>query len=344
MIKVGFITAPLNSGHSVRGVGFYTRNLLTELLVQGEKQGFKINPIHSASSGFDLIHYPNFDLFTNSLPYKKVAKTIVTIHDVIPLEYPNIYPPGIKGYINLQLQKFSLKSVAGVITDSYASVNSVHKYLGTPNDRIKLIYLAASDKFRPRSVSDSLVQKYRLPKIFVLYVGDINWNKNIPSLVKACLFLKLDLVMVGKQSSRLDELDISHPELKHVGELKKLVTSPLIHRIGFVPDDDLVGIYNLATIYCQPSFVEGFGLPVLEAMSCGTPVVCSNTSSLPEIAGDAAEYFDPQVETGLQQSLTRVINDPNLQKQLSNNGLIQAKKFSWKETANNTLLAYKNFI
>ena len=128
MIKVGFITTPLASGHAIRGVGFYTQNLLQSLKSQAGKLGFEIHQISSPSSGFDLIHYPFFDLFIHTLPIRKSAKTIVTIHDVIPLEFPKQYPPGNKGTINQQLQKLALNNSNGVITDSYASVNSIHLY------------------------------------------------------------------------------------------------------------------------------------------------------------------------------------------------------------------------
>jgi glycosyltransferase involved in cell wall biosynthesis len=344
MIKVGFITTPLVSGHAIRGVGFYTQNLLQSLESQAGKFGFNIHQISSPSSGYDLIHYPFYDLFTHTLPIRKSTKTIVTVHDVIPLEFPNQYPPGIKGKLNQQLQNIALTNTIGVITDSYASVNSIHHYLGVSHSKIKLVYLAASEVFKPIKPNTSIIKKYNLPKKFVLYVGDVNWNKNLPTLIKACISQNIHLVLVGKQSALVETLDTTHPELRHIEEVKSLFTSTLIQRLGFVSSEDLAAIYNLATVYCQPSFAEGFGLPVLEAMACGTPVICSRSHSLPEIAGDAAVYFDPNSEQDLSTALNEVFNNLVLQKQLSQKGLLQAGKFSWDQTAVNTLLAYQNLL
>ncbi len=344
MIKVGFITTPLSGAHAVRGVGFYTRLLLSHLHALASRYDVALTEISVPSPDFDLIHYPFFDLFYHTLPFTKAARTIVTIHDVIPLEFPDHYPPGLRGRLNLKQQKLSLRSVSGVFTDSYASVKSIHKYLGVPRDRIKLIYLAASEIYRPQKVSAVVSQKYSLPQKFALFVGDINWNKNLPALVQSCLTLGVDLVIVGKQAAQVDALDLSHPELRHIARLRQLFSSPLIHRPGFVPDADLVEIYNAAAVYCQPSFAEGFGIPIVEAMACGTPVVCSDTSSMPEIAGEAAVYFSPSDPEALQKSLFRVLSDAPLRRRLSRLGLVQARKFSWRQTAAATLQAYQNSL
>jgi glycosyltransferase involved in cell wall biosynthesis len=347
MIKVGFITTPLNSAHAIRGVGFYTKHLLSHLHALADTEGFSIQEISALQSGFDLIHYPYFDPFIHSLPFTKSASTIVTIHDLIPLEFPDHYPPGVRGLINLTLQRFSLANILGVITDSAASAASIHKYFKIPPAKIKIVYLAASEIYQPlKSVSKlkSLSQKYHLPEKFVLYVGDINWNKNISTLIKSCISSNLPLVIVGKQAGLIESMNSLHPELRHLNELKSLFNSKLIHRLGFVPDEDLVGIYNLATVYCQPSFAEGFGLPVLEAMACGTPVVCSHSHSLPEIAGNAAVYFAPSDTSALSQTLSKIISDSAYHQSLSHAGLLQSQKFSWDKTAQNTLLAYKNLL
>jgi glycosyltransferase involved in cell wall biosynthesis len=344
MKKVGFITSPLTSGNAVRGVGFYAKHLLNKLILNAKDYGFEIHPTVSPSLNYDLVHYPFFDPFIHSLPIYKITKTIITIHDIIPLEYPQNYPTGFKGRLSLELQKLSLNNISGVITDSFTSVNSIHKYLGIPDYKIKLVYLAAADTYKRIKVSPLVIKKYSLPKRFVLYVGDVNWNKNLPRLIKSCLSLNIDLVLVGKQLALIETLNTNHPELEHLKDIKYLLSSPLIHRLGFVPEDDLAHIYNLATLYCQPSYAEGFGLPVLEAMSCGTPVVCSNSHSLPEIAENAVNYFNPENQLDLTSKLADVLNNSHLQKQLSQKGLLQSTKFTWDQTAKNTLQAYKNFL
>src|SRR3989344_4856083 len=335
MTRVGFITTPLTSGDAVRGVGFYTKNLLAHLKSQAHKFNLEITELTDLSTlndvHVDLLHYPYFHPFFPTLPIFKPCKTIVTIHDLIPLEFPQAYPPGVRGWLNLQRQKIALSSIAAVITDSQASVQSIHNYLGVPSSKLKLIYLAASRHFQPITDKKKLItiqKKYGLPSKFVLYVGDVNYNKNIPGLVTACQIAGLPLVIVGKQAANLDYLDLSHPELAHL----KAISLSRILRLGFVSDADLVAIYNLAHVYCQPSFAEGFGLPVLEALACGTPVACANTHSLPEIAGEAATYFDPCDVNDIARALTQAT---------SKNGPAQASKFTWAKTATETLMVYQ---
>ena len=188
MTQVGFVTTPLLSGHSVRGVGFYTQRLLSHILPLAPNFGFEVVEIKSLDQSeqlgqLEIIHYPYFDLFQHTLPIMKKIKTVVTIHDVIPLEFPDHYPPGLKGWANLQLQRLALSGVEGVITDSYASVHAIRQYLQVPHEKIKLIYLAADEKFKKISKPKN---NHNLPKKFVLYVGDINYNKNIPNLISAC--------------------------------------------------------------------------------------------------------------------------------------------------------------
>lgn len=328
MIKVGFVTKPLTDSNAQRGVGFYAQRLLASLKSQASNHNIEI--IESKNNWdlrfgiCDLIHYPFFDLFYHTLPIFKNVPTVVTIHDVIPLEFPDHYPLGLRGWFNLQLQKLALSGVERIITDSYASVKSIHKYLEIPHDKLKLVYLAADKKFKSIKANN----KYKLPAKFVLYVGDVNWNKNIPNLVKACEQVNYPLVIVGKQAAEVEKLDLNHAELRHL----RAVNLSAVRRLGFVSDEDLVHIYNLATVYCQPSLSEGFGLPVLEALACGTPVACSNTSSLPEIAGANAAYFDPLDVKSISQAIIKV--RPPAAK----------PTFSWEKTAHQTLMVYMEIL
>lgn len=332
MKHVGFVTSPLSSGHAVRGVGFYTARLLRELKRQSSKFKIEIVEITDnrqlSTDNLDIVHYPYFDLFWHTLPIFKKTKTIVTIHDVIPLEFPEHYPLGLRGWFNLQLQKLALSEIEGVITVSYHCIKTIHKYLSVPHAKLKLIYEAADPIFRKIPKPKN---KFDLPKKFTLYVGDINYNKNIPNLVKACKLTKLPLVIVGRQAAELETLNLSHPELRHLQGL----SSQNVRRLGFVSDADLVDIYNLATVYCQPSYAEGFGLPVLEAMACGTAVACSQASSLPEVAGEAAVYFDPY---NIQEMASALV------KATPKGGQVQAQKFSWARTASQTLDVYQQLI
>ena len=344
MIKVGFVTTPLTGGHAARGIGFYTRNLLAGLKSQARQSQFEIleidNCLEIVNCKLDILHYPFFDLFYSTLPWRHPTKVVVTIHDVIPLEFPDHYPPGLRGWFNLQRQKLALAGVDRVLAYSEASVRGIHKFLGVPHAKIRLVYLAAASRFRPVTNRKHLVavaKKYHLPDRFVLYVGDINYNKNLSSMVRACRLLKTSLVIVGKHAAEIASLDLSHPELSHLKDLD--LDSTL--RLGFVSDADLVAIYNLATICCLPSFAEGFGLSVLEAMACGTPVACSATYSLPEIAGEAAVYFDPYNTDDVTRVLKSLLSDPVLCRRLAQAGPIQAARFSWAATAEGTLQVYR---
>lgn len=349
MKKVGFITSPLSSGHAVRGVGFYTKYLLEHLKPLASEYGMEIIEIPGHElrttypSYYELIHYPFFDLFSHTLPIFNTLPSVVTIHDVVPLEYPDIYRVGFRSALNLFLQKTALTRVRKIITDSVASKTYISQLLSVPANKIVPIHLAAGNDFHPvRSVKvlSSIRSKYHLPDKFVLYVGDINWNKNLTTLVAACIDRKLPLVLVGKHIPEIKNLNFNHPELAHLRELSGLLSDPHVFTLGFVPSKDMSAIYSLATVYCQPSFAEGFGLPILEAFACGTPVVCSRTHSLPEIGGDAPIYFDPYNVQDLSDKLMLVWQDHELCKSLSFKGLQQVTKFSWDKTAQETLQVY----
>jgi len=352
-MKVAINTSPLKNENRYRGIGIYTEQLVKSLGLLSASDFFcRLVEDKTIIEDDDLIHYPFFDPFFLTLPLKKAKPTVVTIHDVIPLIFPEYYPPGIKGSLKLQIQKFSLKSVKAVITDSENSKRDIVKYLNYPQEKIYVVPLAPSQVFKPitnQRTLDNLKKKYQLPENFILYVGDVNYNKNIPGLIKA--FAKFDkvnkadknnkekisLVLVGK--AFVDE------KLAENKEIKKLINSlkldKKVIRLGWLPDKDLVALYNLASVYCQPSFYEGFGLPVLEAMACGCPVVAANVSSLPEICGQAAimveaNDIDDMIK-GLAEALRR-------KEELREKGFQQVKKFNWQKTAQKTYEVYQKVV
>jgi glycosyltransferase involved in cell wall biosynthesis len=325
-IKVGFVTKSLTDGNAQRGVGFYAKRLLP--VIKDQCSMFNIEIFEDKYDDVDIVHYPYFDLFYHTLPVFRKTKTVVTVHDVIPLEFPEVYKQGLKAKLNLYLQKLALSGVEGVITDSFYSLKNIRKYLNIPNEKLKPVYLAADEIFKPKKVT----KKYNLPKEFVLYVGDINYNKNIPGLIEACKLTKLPLVMVGRQAKEIENMDLNHPELAHLKSLD--LDYPL--RLGFVADEDLVDIYNLASVYCQASFSEGFGLNPLEALACGTPVASSNRGSLPEVLGDNAVYFDPTDTKAISQAIMEAQKTP------ARNAFSIADAGGWDKTAKETLQVYKS--
>lgn len=357
-IKIAIDISPLKTSHASRGIGFYTKNLVEVLERESKGSGgreLKIIPLDFSNQQlainnqqFNLLHYPYFDLFFRTLPLRKHSKIVVTIHDVTPLVFPEHYPPGIKGWINFQIQKFSLGKVDAVITDSENSRDDIVKYLGYPREKIHVIYLAPGENFKKLETGPSaegwkqeIEKKYNLPEKFVLYVGDVNWNKNILGLSEACKKIKTSFVIVGKQAKE-EKFDRNHIENQPLVQLiEQYGNDPNILRLGFVEDENLVKLYNLATVYCQPSFYEGFGLPVLEAMACGCPVVAAKTSSLPEICGDAALMINPYDTNDLANGLSQILENAGIARSLTNKGLKQVKKFSWEKTAKRTLSVYK---
>jgi glycosyltransferase involved in cell wall biosynthesis len=369
-MKVAVDSGPLKSGHRVRGVGFYTKELTQELQNQGTKR-LKIDIVDFEKvdlGKFDVLHYPYFNPFFLTLPrnrFKLTQKIIVTIHDLTPLIYPKQYPPGLKGTFRYLIQKNAARKADAIITDSEASKKDIVRFLGVPSGKIFPIHLAPASHFRKiKNVNklQNVKRKYKLPSEFVLYVGDVNYNKNIPTLAKACKVIKRPLVIVGKQAAEVNGrgmgLDIlqgprdwirylfgrPHPELAHYEKLSKLFRSSKILKLGFVDDKDLVGIYNLATVYCQPSFYEGFGLPVLEAMACGTPVVISRTQALVEVSDKAALIANPNDAKDMADKIKSILMNRRTDELLREKGLEHVKKFTWEKTARETLKVYKSVI
>src|SRR3989344_4912294 len=291
-MKVAIDTSPLISGHESRGIGAYTKNLVEEFKKGKWDFDFVFFENGNYPSDVDLVHYPYFDLYFNTLPLKAYKPRIVTIHDVIPLVFPEHYPAGIKGRINFFFQKKTLKNVDTVICDSETSKEDIVNKLSVPKAKIHVIYLAPSDKFRPidnPSLLSVVAKKYKLPKKFALYVGDVNWHKNIENMLKAVKIANVDLVMVGKA---LDEDNLSQTgEINNL--IKKLNLKNNIVKTGFVEESELAAIYNLAKVTLLPSFYEGFGLPIVESMACGIPVVASNVASISEIAKGNLLFCDP---------------------------------------------------
>lgn len=344
-MKIAIDVSPLQSGHKIRGVGFYLTRLkkALETYYPDNTYNFFIGKVPHTS---DVVHIPYFDPFFLSLPFTKPKNTIVTVHDLTPLVFPDLFPVGLKGRVKWEVQKQSLRRCAHIITDSEASKKDIIRLTGIESKKIYVVYLAAGEEFRQIENSKlkikNLQEKYKLPEKFALYVGDVTPNKNLLSLVDAIIDTKIPLVMVGKA---LTDTTYDHTNPWNRDQVlvqEKIKKYPeLFHTVGFVETEDLVLLYNVAILSVVPSIYEGFGLPVLEAMQCGCPVVTTRGGSLPEVAGDAAEIADGFDSESLSISLKKVWTDKNLQHTLKEKGTIQAKKFSWKKTAEETIKIYE---
>ncbi len=343
-MKIAIDISPLKTGHKVRGIGSYTQKL-TEELKRGDYEAkfeFFSNP--AAPPPADVIHYPYFDLFFHTLPTKTSTSRVVTIHDVIPLVFPNYFPAAIRGYINLFFQKRALKNTSYVICDSHASKKDICDKLSFPADRVKVIYLAAGKNFKPINNAELLEKvrlKYKLPKNFVLFVGDVNWNKNLENLIKAIKISDINLVMVG--ASLVDTSLIQVRDLSKL--INKLNLENKVFITGFIKESDLISLYNLAQATIQPSYYEGFGLPVIESMSCGTPVVCSNTSSLLEIAKNHAFLCEPSDPNDIAINIKKPLELTKSQRSTLSKKLTDyASGFTWKKVADQTVRVYESLL
>ena len=329
-IKIGFVSSPLNNQNKVRGVGYYTKKLYENL---SKIKTLEVNLIKNWNlkiENYDLIHYPFFDPFNLTLKIFK-QPTVVTVHDLIPLQFKKHFPAGFKGNLKWLIQLYHLRRAAAIITVSQYSKKIIHQITHIPLNKIFVTYLAADSTFKPinnKSYLQAIKAKYHLPDKFVLFVGDINWNKNIPSLVKICQHLNYPLVIAG--SAAVQKNVPIHPWTKDLLWLQQQ-KYPL--KLGFVPETELPALFNLATIYCQPSYAEGFGLPPLQAMACGCPVICRMATSLPEVVGSAALPFSID-------SFQKFWQEKKIREKYIKLGLDQAKNFAWEKTARATMEVY----
>jgi len=274
----------------------------------------------------DLFHATSF-----VLPLLQNCRTVVTIHDLIHLVFPEHY--GLKQAIYFKLLQNALNRVDLIVADSAATKSDLLRFYGLQPERIRVVHLAAGQGFRP--LADAAVRGYRqdkgLPERFILFVGGRKKHKNFRLLLEAWAKLAqkggvaIPLVVTGGP----DEL---------TGEYSRLGQ---IICLGAVQGAELPYLYNAATLFVFPSLYEGFGLPPLEAMACGTPVITTDVSSLPEVVGQAGLLVPPDDVDALAKAIESVLEDESLAARLSLAGLEQAKKFSWERCARQTLAIYK---
>lgn len=341
-LRVAYGSLPSDSGHEVRGIGAYTRSLFEQLNKRPDIEVQEFSDISKVLFA-DVAHYPFFDLFERTLPFKHPFPTLVTVYDVTPLIFPEHYPPGIRGSINNHWQKLAIKGVHGVITISQSAKEDIVKYLNIDPEKVYPIHLSASNKFKPikdTTEIEQVKQKYKLPKQYAVYVGNVNWNKNLLNLTQASLDAGVDLVLIGKSFEVKDNLD--HPELESYKEFLRLYgQSKNIHILGYIQEEELVILMNGAKLMLFPSFAEGFGLPILEAQSCGIPVITSNISSMPEVAGDSALLVDPYSVESISKAIKEILNNKKISDNLIEKGFENIKQFSWEKTAAETVKVYE---
>ena len=352
------------------GIGTYTRNLLRHLaridrdteyvllchqpdLGIGAQLGTNFRTVLEPSPNYSireqihlpwLLHRERPDVFHAPhyvMPPAVSCRSLVTIHDCIHLAFPQ-YLPSRAAYVYARASMWSAAHRSRrILTVSEASKRDIIRFLNVPPEKIVVVYNAIDEPFRVTPSEEAIARvrkRYQLDHRFVLYVGNIKPHKNLVRLIEAfdrlrkCGFDELTLLIIGDEISKLPAL-------------RRAVHSHKLHRhvrfLGYLPDDTLAILYRLAAVFVFPSLSEGFGLPPIEAMACGAPVVTSNVSSLPEVTGGAAVLVDPYDIESIADGIARVLSDPVLREELRVKGIARALEFSWERSVSRTREIYQ---
>lgn len=289
-----------------------------------------VAPIVSARANLDVLFCP-----VNVVPLASLVPSVVTVHDVAFLAYPAAFHATKRRYLTA-MTRLSVRRARHIIAVSAHTRDDLVHHFGVRPERVTVIPNAADERYRPANTANDITRfktANNLPDRFILFVGTLEPRKNLRRLIEAFALLSGDdpdvkLVIVGASGWLTSDLA---PHVQSRGLSDHVIFT------GYVSDEDLPRWYQAATVFCYPSLYEGFGLPVLEAMACGTPVVTSRTSSLPEVAGDAALLVDPTDVRGLANALQSVLADDARQRAMSAAGSARSHAYSWERTAAATL-------
>lgn len=336
-MKVGFDISQLSYQG---GVVTYTKNLAEELvkrpelemvffyssmrkLYRGTLKNVKRFPLPSTAleiifNKFRKIPIEKFigpiDIFHSSdwIQPKTKAKKITTYHDVVPLKYPEWSHPKV---VSVHKRRLALveKEIDMVIAVSEATKKDLLEISKIPEEKIKVVYEGVSEKFKPQDTKEieQFKGKYKLPDEFILAIGGVGERRNLKGVREAAK--NYNLVIAGET-------------------------------IPWISDEELPLLYGAAQVLLYPSFYEGFGLPVLEAMASGTPVITSNVSALPEVGGEAALYVNPEDKDGIRKTIRELMENKRIREKMIKKGFLQAKKFTWEKCANETVNVYHKLM
>jgi glycosyltransferase involved in cell wall biosynthesis len=295
-------------------------------------------PLELLRLKINLLHSPDF-----IPPFSGSYRRIITVHDLNFLYYPQFLTNESRRYYNWQIER-AVQIADHVLADSHATRLDLIKLLNVPEEKITVVWLApnamAYRVLKPAEIAAAR-QRLQLPDRFILFAGTLEPRKNVAGLLRAYRLLiehdrhSPDLVLAGSRGWLFDETHALIDELR---------IRDRVHWIDSLPDSDLAALYNAAAVFVLPSYYEGFGLTVLEAMACGAPCIISDRGSLPEIAGGAAKEIDPDDISELMEAIAGVLSDHSLQQQLRQNGFERAAEFSWQRCARETLAVYRRVL
>jgi glycosyltransferase involved in cell wall biosynthesis len=294
-------------------------------------------PILAARQKLDVLHCLHY-----TMPLTYPGRTVVTFHDMTFFIFPEHHTLSRRILFRFFINA-SRRRATSLIADSESTRLDAIRLVGAPPEKIHTVPLGITSDFYPENdpaILNPVRQKYNLPERFLLFVGLLEPRKNLPALLQAFARLspslgKIKLVIVGRMGWMYEKTD----RLVHSLSLTERVLFT-----GYVDQADLPRVYNLAEAAVYPSLYEGFGLPVLEAMACGTPVITSNVSSMPEIAGEAGIMLPPNDIPALTQAMEHLLQTPDERQRRSVLGLAQAAQFTWERTAVKTLEVYQNVL
>ena len=288
--------------------------------------------------------FPGMELFhatDNLLPRLNHMRSVFTLHDLAFARYPETQTTLNRLFLRSMTPRF-LRAADRVIAISEATKSEAVRLFGIRAERIRVVPLGVSAAFTPATAdaADAVCRKYGLPRTFVLSVGTLEPRKNHVTLLSAYKALRnrnvdVGLVIAGKRGWRCDAF---FERVRALGLEGKVTLT------GFVPDADLPALYSAGAVFAFPSLHEGFGLPPLEAMACGTPVVAADAASLPEVIGNAGLLVDPRDDVALARAIERALTDVNLRASLRARGLERAALFTWERTARETLQVYEEAL
>lgn len=325
-----------NNVFQMPGIRFFRfpyvpRNVLNKLWNK-----YKLFPLDAAIGQFDVYHGLSFDI-----PHVRYARTVLTVHDVAWLFFPEENNKSLR-FINRWLPS-NLESADRIIAVSQSTKNDLIHYFNVQPEKISVIYEAGNPQLSfpvEESYCKKVIKKYRINSPYILSVGNLEPRKNISTLLIGFSrfqkkYSEYSLVLVGNKDADYGRLQSLANDLNILNK---------VNFTGYVSNSELGVLYKGASLFVYPSLYEGFGLPLLEAMSCSTPVIASNTPSLIEIGADGAHYFDPLDPEALTETMLKLIEDHDLSSNMREKGLERNKLFSWENSATKTLSIYSSLF